>query len=464
MERRSGWTLAALAAPCLPLAGLGLPLVVYLPEYYASDLGLSLGVVGSAFFAVRLLDMAFDPFMGGVMDRTRSRFGRFRLWFVLGTPLVMLASYMLFMAEPGVTGVYLWFWLLVIYGGFSITTLSQVAWASVLSANYDQRSRIYAWWQGGNIVGLILVLALPALLAKLQAADHGAGIRAMGWFIVVLLPLAVALAVLKVPEPRVISSPERAGLGEYFKLMSRPTVIRLLVVDLFVAIGPAITGALFFFYFEHVKGFDKGAASLLLLIYFVGGLLGAPIWTNLAFRIGKHRALAVSGLFYALVTAGVTFMPPGAFLPAAVMMVLIGLPYSAGAFLLRAMMADVGDEERLERGVDRTGLLYALLSGTSKVSSAASVGITFPVLDLLGFNPQNPNATTGLLGLQVMFLAAPIVLSLLASIIILRYPLTSERHGDIRARLAARDLAEAAPEMAAKPLFAEEIHIATPHG
>ena len=86
-ERRSNWTLAALAAPCLPLAGLGLPLVVYLPEYYANELGLSLGAVGMAFMLVRLLDMAFDPYIGGVMDSTRSRFGRFKLWFAISAPL-----------------------------------------------------------------------------------------------------------------------------------------------------------------------------------------------------------------------------------------------------------------------------------------------------------------------------------------------------------------------------------------
>jgi GPH family glycoside/pentoside/hexuronide:cation symporter len=71
--RRSSWTLAAFAAPCLPLAALGLPLVVYLPEYYVSDLGLSLSVVGAAFLLVRLADIILDPILGGVMDRTRTR-------------------------------------------------------------------------------------------------------------------------------------------------------------------------------------------------------------------------------------------------------------------------------------------------------------------------------------------------------------------------------------------------------
>src|SRR5690606_31468153 len=130
--RRSNWTLAALAAPCLPLAGLGLPLVVYLPEFYANELGLNLSLVGAAFMGVRLLDIAFDPWFGGIMDRTRTRFGRFRLWFALSAPILMLASYMLFMAKPGVGVGYLWLWLLVIYAGFSISTLSQLAWGAVL--------------------------------------------------------------------------------------------------------------------------------------------------------------------------------------------------------------------------------------------------------------------------------------------------------------------------------------------
>src|SRR5882762_3043746 len=101
-QRRSNWTLAAYAAPCLPLAGLGLPLVVYLPEFYASELGLSLAQVGFAFMMVRFLDVAFEPFFGGVMDRTRTRFGRFRPWFAISAPLLMAATGMLFMAKPGV--------------------------------------------------------------------------------------------------------------------------------------------------------------------------------------------------------------------------------------------------------------------------------------------------------------------------------------------------------------------------
>lgn len=457
-ERRSNWILAAFASPCLPLAGLGLPLVVYLPEFYASELGLSLAAVGLAFSTVRFLDMAFDPFIGGVMDRTRTRWGRFRPWFAIGAPILLVASYALFMPPKAVGVGYLWFWLLVVYAGVSISSLSQLSWGAVLSPDYNQRSRIYAWWQGGNVVGMILVLTLPAILPMLGVREHASGVAAMGWFIIVLLPITVLLAVLRVPEPRITSAPDKAGIAEYVALLKRPTVVRLLVVDFLVGVGPAITGALFFFFFERVKGFDKGVASLLLLVYFIGGLVGAPIWTWLSYKIGKHRALAVSGVFYAIVTVAALIIPQGNVPVAAVLMFLIGLPYSAGAFLLRSMMADVGDEERLESRVDRTGLLYALLSGTVKIGSAAAVGVTFPLLGALGFDPTARGVATGLEGLSLLFTLVPAGLSLLASAIIMGFPLTAARHGEIRDALAQRDLAEAAPEMGAEPKVAEEIH------
>jgi len=464
-ERRSNWTLAALAAPCLPLAGLGLPLVVYLPEYYASELGLSLTAVGAAFGAVRLLDMAFDPYIGGVMDRTRSRFGRFKLWFAISAPILMLASYMLFMAKPGVSSLYLWAWLLVVYAGVSIAGLSQLSWAAVLSPQYDQRSRIYGWWQAGNVVGMIFVLTLPALLPLLGVKGHNSGVQAMGWFIVILMPITVALALWKVPEPQVVSEVKKSGFREYLALFKRPSVVRILLADLLIGTGPAITGALFFFFFGRVKGFTHGEASLLLLIYFIGGLVGAPVWTWLSYRISKHRALAVSGFVYAAMTMCSLLIPQGAMAPAAILMFLIGVPYAAGAFLLRAMMADIGDEERLASGVDRTGLLYAILSGTVKVGSAAAVFITFPLLQMLGFDPKGQGIDAGLDGLAVLFAAVPAAMAVIASLIVWGFPLTSERHAQIRAALAARDmkepgLAEAAPEIGSEPKITEEIHAA----
>lgn len=460
-HRQSNAVLAAFSGPCLPLAGLVLPLVVYLPAYYASELGLGLAAVGAAFGVVRMIDMAFDPYIGGVMDRTRSRLGRFKLWLVIGVPILMISSFMLFMAKPGVGIGYLWFWLLVMYGGLSIATLAQTAWAGVLSPDYHQRSRIYGWWQAANIIGIVLVLALPASLPLFGIEGQGAAVAAMGWFIVILMPLTVALAVWKTPEPAIHSAPDRSGIKEYLALFRRRSVVQLLLIDLLVGIGPAVLGALFFFYFERVKGFEKSDASILLLLYFLGGLAGAPLWAWLAMKIGKHRALAASGVLYALMTLSALAIPAANIPAAAVLMFLIGVPYAAGLFLLRAMMADVGDEVRLAEGIDRMGLLFALLAGTVKVASAISVTVTFALLDAAGFDAADPTVEAGEGVLEFIFTVIPAVLAVAASWMLMRFPLTAERHAEIRQALDLRDT-EATPLPPIPTPVSEDLHVRTP--
>ena len=447
--RRSSWTLAAFAAPCLPLAALGLPLVVYLPEYYVSELGLSLSVVGMAFLLVRVADIILDPILGGMMDRTRTRIGRFRPWLAASTPVLMIASYFLFMAKPGVGPLYLWAWLVVCYVGYSMSVLSHTAWGAVLSPDYQQRSRVYGWWSAGNVVGMILVLVLPPILAKVYAGNHAAGVQGMGWFIIVLLPITFLLAMGVVGETNVPPVKHAAGLRQYLAMIKRPSVRILLFADLLMGLAPGIGGALFFFFFERIKGFDKASAGILLLIYFVAALGGSPLWPYLAKKIGKHRALAVAAVVYAVFQVAACFTPRGMSVVGTISLILAGLPYSAAPLLVRSMMADLGDEERLASGVDRTGLLYAVVNGTVKLGYALAAGV-FILLAWLGFDPKVPSAQ-GDMALIALYAVVPAVLGLLVCAIILRYPLDATAHAEIRRQLDERDAAEPLPSPSPEP-------------
>lgn len=444
--RRSNAVLAAFSGPCLPLAAFGVALPVTLPEYYATHVGLSIGVVGVVFMAVRLIDIAFDPLAGWGMDRTRTRFGRYRPWMAASTPILMLAALMVFVSvRPGAGPVYLFAWLLVLYVGFSIGTLAQLGWASVLAPEYDQRSRVYAWWQVFNIIGVIAILVLPAAVIQLGLGDYIAGVHIMGWAIIAALPLTIVLALMRAPEPVNAGAAPHGGFGAYLALLKRKTVVKLLTCDLLLGVAPGITGSLLFFFFDQVKGYGRAEASLFMLLYFVGGLVGAPIWARLANRVGKDKALAVASLIFAGLYFAATLLPGGKFGLTAVAMFIAGLPYAAGLFLLRAMMADAGDEVRLETGVDRTGLMFSILSATTKIGHVLAL-IPYLILQAVGFQaiaPVGGNSATSLLVLQGLFIAAPAVLIALAAWVLKGYPLTPARHEQIRLALAARDGAAA---------------------
>jgi Na+/melibiose symporter-like transporter len=439
--RRSNAILAAFSTVCLPLAAFGVALPVTLPEYYATHVGIDIAMVGYVFMAVRAIDIAADPIIGAAMDRTRTRFGRYRPWMAASAPVLMLAALMIFvMVKPGAGPLYLFGWLLVLYLGFSVGTLSQLGWASVLAPEYDQRSRVYAWWQAFNILGVIAILVLPAAVVQSGVGDYVAGVHIMGWAIVAALPLTISLALSAVPEPVNAGDAPHGGLKAYWDIIRRPTVARLLAADIVLGVAPGITGALLFFFFDQIKGYDRAAASIFMLLYFVGGLAGAPIWARLATKIGKHRALAVASLIFASLYLIATLLPGGNFALTGVAMFIAGLPYAAGLFLLRAMMADAGDEVRLETGVDRTALMFSILSATTKLGHVFAL-IPYAVLGWVGFQavpPPEGNSPASLLALQAMFIVAPALLIASAALLLRRYPLTPDRHDEIRRALEAR--------------------------
>ena len=137
-----------------------------------------------------------------------------------------------------------------------------------------------------------------------------------------------------------------------------------------------------------------------------------------------------------------TLLPGGNFALTAAAMFIAGLPYAAGLLLLRAMMADAGDEVRLETGVDRTALMFSILSATTKIGHVVAV-VPYIVLGwAFGFQavpPPGGNSDLSLMMLQIFFAAVPAVLIAAAAWVLKGYPLTPARHEEIRAALAARD-------------------------
>jgi len=438
--------LAAWCAPGLPVAALGLPVVVYLPPHFAGTLGLPLATVGFLFALVRILDIPLDPLFGALMDNTRSRIGQFRPWVLAGGLLLALGVWPLFFAEPGVSAAATFLALLVLYTGLSFVNLGQVAWGSRLSPDYGERARIFGVWTAVNVAGTLSILFVPPALGLLWPGASGTdAIHAMGWYVIALVPVCVLAAVLLVPEGKTPAPPRILRPAELGRLLADRRMLRLLAVDLLLAVAPGITGALFLFFFTAARGLTQGAASGLLLFYFVAGLLAAPFWIRIARRWGKHRATAFAALWKGAAMLGVLAIPVEPLWIPALGMAAAGVPFAASAFLLRSMMADLVDAQALDRAeagrpeTETSGLSYAALTATAKLGYAIPVALTYPLLEALGFDPA-PGAANGadaIRWLEALFVGLPLALCLLAAALVWRWPITAERHADIRARLAA---------------------------
>ena len=86
----------AFSSLSIPLAGVGLPVGVYLAPLYAREVGLGLELTGLLFMLLRFWDIFTDPLMGYLVDRYRSPWGRVRHWVVLSVPILGLATFFAF--------------------------------------------------------------------------------------------------------------------------------------------------------------------------------------------------------------------------------------------------------------------------------------------------------------------------------------------------------------------------------
>ncbi|MFL5294843.1 MAG: MFS transporter, partial [Phenylobacterium sp.] len=415
-------------------------LATYLPPFYAGKMGVSLTAIGVTIGLLRLADLGIDLLLGWLMDITKTPLGRYRPWYLAGLPVLWVAVYKVFNPPSDVDTSYLFTWYILLYIAYSMLVLGHSAWAASISRTYDDRSRMFGWMLGIGVFGSSMMSALPLFTHnKIRPADP-ASIPTIGWIIMAVATVAVLITVISTPERAApVAEKDRATLKDYLAVFTNRSMQRLVAADLFLILGPGASAPIYLFFFHQVKHFELGLVSILLIPYGGAGIFGAPIWARIAQRLGKHRTVQLAGLGYAVTQTILMIVPAGAFWPTFVSMFSVGFCGSAFIVLIRAMVADVADELRLQTGQERAGVLYALVTLTQKLGSSLAVTIIYPILDLVGFvaKPGAVNTPAAIWGLQMCYVFAPIILVVVGSACLIGYKLDAKRQGEIRSALEA---------------------------
>ncbi len=102
-----------------------------------------------------------------------------------------------------------------------------------------------------GVIAIVVVLALPVVLSVGWHKTIVQGVQAMGWFLLAVTPVTVLLCIAAVGEPRQVETANRITLKDYWTMIARPSLLRVLAADLFLALGPAITAVLYLFFFTQ---------------------------------------------------------------------------------------------------------------------------------------------------------------------------------------------------------------------
>ncbi len=217
--------------------------------------------------------------MGMVVDRFSTRWGRYRHWIVGAAPVLMLATWFLYLPGPGEHGAgYLLGWLIVLYAAYTVIAIAHQSWGAELAHSYHERSRLYGWRELVGIGGMTIVLALPALMESTGSGDAYSKIGSMGWYLLILLPVTTWLIVTRVPDDVPAAWGTTMDMRAVFRAISTNAALRrCLVADFSCALATGVTGSTYIFLAVWVFEVPSHA-SLILLVYFMAGLAIVPLW------------------------------------------------------------------------------------------------------------------------------------------------------------------------------------------
>ncbi|MFM7274847.1 MAG: MFS transporter, partial [Gammaproteobacteria bacterium] len=304
-------SLLAYSGPAIPISMLTMPLIMFVPTFYAQELGLGLATVGLVFFLARAWDGLIDPLAGYFSDKTVSRWGRRKPWILGATPFVMLFTVLLCQPPAGIGPWYLGLVIMAFYMVWAALQIPYLSWGADLTDDYTERNRIVGYREGALMFGVLLATGIPILLLSSENPPLREILRIFTWSVVLILPVTVLIALRwceSGPPLRQEVPPLRIAMAS---LLRNRVFVRLLGALFLLWLALHIYNACIVLVLQFLAAVPNSAFLEYVLAQFVVGVLFTPAIVALANRFGKHRVLAVSALgiglllpFYGLVTPG----------------------------------------------------------------------------------------------------------------------------------------------------------------
>ncbi len=427
----------------------------YLMIYLTDTVGLAPFFVGNLFLVARVWDAINDPMMGFVVDNTRTRWGKFRPWILIGT-LINAVILVLLFRGPELEGfaLYAYYSVMYILWGMTYTVMDIPYWSMLpsMSSTKEERDsmsvipRIFASsaWLLVGAFGL-------ALIDRLGGGNEAKGYASTS---VVVAVVFVATILVTVIFARDRSSMDAAS-GQKAKRTSLKDAIHVITGNdqLKVYIGVVLAynlvvqlaGGMALYYFKYVTQDEN------LFPYFttaasvaeMGALFLFPILSRF---MSKKAVFAVASFTPAI--GLIALLVAGAVAPANIPIIIVcGLFYKFGSGLTlgatTVMLADVIDYGEVKLGTRNESIVASFQTLLVKTASAVAGWLIGVGLTISGFVENVPQTEETIMGMRILMGVVPSVITVLAFVIYAKgYKLDGSFLENISKQLKAKKVEE----------------------
>ena len=425
----------------------------YIMYYYQDILGLSATFVGFILMIARVFDAANDPFMGVVVAKTNSRWGKFRPWLFTGTILNAFVLYALF-AAPAVSGKALMIYFAVMYilWGMTYTMMDIPFWSMIPAVTSTAKDRenlsVVGRTSAGVGYALINVFTVMAV-SKLGGGIERTGFRLFALIIAILFVIFILFTCFTIREQKE-ENMQTTSVKEMFKaLFNNDQAIVTVVTIVLINSALYITSNLLIYFFKYDIGgttwkdaytlfTSVGGISQILGMMAVYPILRSKLSNTIIFKLGLCLAIFGYAFLLALCLLGYSSVLTMLMVPGVMIFVANGIL----TVLTTVFLANTVDYGEVKTGHREESVIFSMQTFVVKAASGLAVFITGVSLDLIGLTSKDglgegmPTFSSPLLGLRLLMTILPMIGLVLALVLFTRkFILTDEKAEQIRKQL-----------------------------
>lgn len=428
---------------------VGTYLMMYLTDYRS----VAPAFVGTLFMVARIWDAFNDPFMGMVVDNTRSKWGKFRPWIMIGTILNAIVLVLLFL-DNGLEGKSYLVWCSVFYilWGMTYTIMDIPYWSLVpaLTDDEEERSQISAIprifascaWLVINSFGLVLV-------SKLGAGNDVRGFSILAIIISIVFIFASFVTVLTCKEQVVTPKAEKTSVKGMIDVLFKNDQVKVILgIALFFNIAYQLSNSFALYYFKYVAERTYGGDTNGVLYPVYAAVAGFAQMGSMAIlpflskKIGKKVSfffasfLPVFG-FSILWILG--YFAPKNVLAVGICSAIINSGIGFMLVFITVILSEVVDYGEYKLGTRNESILFSMQTFVVKFAGVFSGFVSGIGLTAIGYAANQQQSVQAENGMRVIMFLIPAILSALCFLIYCKgYKLTPEFYSKMREELHAR--------------------------
>ena len=454
MDKKLSW----LSKLCFGIGAFGKDAVyaivgTYLMMYLTDYRSVAPAFVGGLFMVARIWDAFNDPFMGMIVDNTRTKWGKFRPWILIGTVMNAIVLVLLFM-DNGLEGKAYLVWCSVFYilWGMTYTVMDIPYWSLVpaLTEDENERSQISAIprifascaWLVINSFGLIMV-------AWLGRGNDVRGFAILASIISVVFIIASVLTCLTCKERIVITQAEKTSIKGMVKVLFKNDQVKIILgIALFFNIAYQLSNSFALYYFKYVaeRTFDIEGNGILYPMY--AGVAGFAQMGSMAVlpflskKIGKKMSFFLASFcpvfgFALLWVLG--YVAPTSVIGVAVCSGIINIGIGFMLVFITVILSEVVDYGEYKLGTRNESILFSMQTFVVKFAGAFSGFLSGVGLSLIGYQANVQQTPMAENGMRIIMFLIPAVLSALCFLLYAKgYKLTPQFYKKVRETIDER--------------------------